>query len=228
MYFQKRYPEWQFTSSAAFGTGSEIHVWMIPNKTEQQLVGMASLLSNDEQNKLTKLIDQSTRNKFLSHRVYRRQILSSYLNTTAEKIIFSTHAQGKPFIKEPETALKINSTHTQDQVLLAISNGPEIGIDIESDRVVKNWQAISKRVYPTALINQLMQSESPEQEFIASWTRFEAMQKCFGEGVFGKTADDPVEKLEMVCFELGENFQVSLAWQNWASCPGLHFYRYQD
>ena len=55
-------------------------------------------------------------------------ILESYLHTT---VTIARSVNGKPYISSPETNLKFNLSHSQNQAVLAILQGEPIGIDIE-------------------------------------------------------------------------------------------------
>lgn len=100
-------------------------------------------------------------------------------------------AGGKPYLAAPPSGLEFNLSHSGGLALLAVSHGPAVGIDLERLRPVRDPLRIARRVLPGAITQML--AELPQaalsREFFRQWTRFEAMQKGLGRGVFDPPAD---------------------------------------
>ena len=73
--------------------------------------------------------------------------------------------------------------------LLAVADGIDVGIDIETDREIPNRLAMARRVFPAPLVERLGLLDGSEQNlgFLSAWTAMEARQKAFGRGIFEAT-----------------------------------------
>lgn len=210
--------EWKCTPDVHFGTENEIHIWRIPVKPVQETE--LKVLSSDERKRLAEFRNTLSKNIYFSSRIMMRKLFSSYLDLPASDIEIAIHSQGKPYLKMNDNSLEFNLTHSDTQVLLAISNNGAIGIDVETARPVSNWGKIANKVFDQVFYNSLMNTDKPEKQFISYWTVFEARQKLFGHGVFGSSQQS--NNIKTITFEPEPGFHAALAFE--AESPTISFF----
>ena len=90
---------------------------------------------------------------------------------------------GKPFIAgRPD--IHFNISHCLQAVICVISDKP-VGVDIEGFR--KYSESLVRYTMNEEEIRQIQQAERPEVEFTRLWTMKEAVVKCTGEGISGRS-----------------------------------------
>jgi len=205
---------WQFTAERPPTAISCVDVWLL--EFDEQSSAETVLLSADEISRSEKFTNLRLREFYLQQRAFRREVLARYLNCPAEQIVFKHQAAGKPVLADYDN-LHFNLTHSGNVCLLAVADQYPLGIDIEPRRRVKNWRQIAQRVFPAKWINLIDSGQLNTDNFIQYWTRFEAMQKCLGEGVFGKSGQAKLrcraflplpDMLAHVCLQSAEDFQL--------------------
>jgi len=119
-----------------------------------------------------------------------RKILANYCNTAPETLLFSEEGNGKPLLaKVPGNAeLHFNLSHSEAVALIAVTSIGPIGVDIEYERNLRDWEAISCRFFSPAEQAELATVSTDERRhaFYACWTRKEAVIKATGEGLSAK------------------------------------------
>lgn len=87
--------------------------------------------------------------------------------------------QGKPFIPGgPE----FNISHSEEMVVLAVTESESIGIDIEKIRAV-NIDDFSQFVPEVANLPKQYDADHVHHMFFDCWTKKEAVLKCYGQGL---------------------------------------------
>ena len=96
-----------------------------------------------------------------------------------EKPVFTYGEHGKPsIIGHPD--IHFNLSHCREGVICAMSEQP-IGVDIESIREYK--ESLVRYTMNDQEVQQILQAERPEVEFIRLWTMKEAVLKLTGQGI---------------------------------------------
>jgi phosphopantetheinyl transferase len=204
--------DWQCTADIPQGTETGVHVWKLPLLTGNFLEQYLGLLDDKEQNHYRNLPEGLQKQVFASHRLGRRLLLSRYTGIAANKLHFGASLTGKPFLQEPDIGLNFNSSHSSEQILFAVSGSSEVGIDVEKIRLVRDWQKIAERVFPKPMLEVLAGDPLAEENFMQYWTRFEAIQKCHGLGIFGKqSTPEGAGDLRLWSFKCSEHYQATLA-----------------
>jgi 4'-phosphopantetheinyl transferase len=115
-------------------------------------------------------------------------LLGQYLNCAAERIRLSYSESGKPFVVEPETpaGFGFNISHSDNLALLAFALTPEIGVDLEHVRSIKDREDIARRFFAPGeyAALSLVPSYDRDLAFYRCWTRKEAFLKARGTGIF--------------------------------------------
>lgn len=214
--------EWQSSSAINFVMENTIHVWSLPILPKSQLDRF--FFSNDTLQGAEKFQTESSRLQYLSSRYALYRLISLYLGVDESNIIIKISPSGKPYLEGYK--LYFNLSHSHSKIILAMSRSFNVGIDLEKQRPVKNYQAIARRVLDNQLIQTLNNSQNPEASFIQCWTQFEARQKLMGTGVFGEIS--PQEPYHLLSFKPFEQFEASLAFSSSKNLtqPKVQFYEF--
>lgn len=174
---------WQTVATRPHLGAEEIHLWQFSLQTSQaQIDSLRSLLSPEEISRANRLIRPEDGLRFIVGRAQLRQLLGSYLATTAQSVELSSLPHGKPVLAEPR--LSFNLSHSGDLALLAIARCAPLGVDLERLRPELDWLPLARR-YFSASEQQALQALAPNQQrngFFTIWTRKEAWLKAIGRG----------------------------------------------
>ncbi|MDQ2921579.1 MAG: 4'-phosphopantetheinyl transferase superfamily protein [Acidobacteriota bacterium] len=164
----------------------EVHVWRV-SLDESQAPKFEALLDDDERMRAARFRFQEHRNRFIVARGALRTILGSYLQTEPAELQFSYGRYGKPALTGgfAANAISFNLSHSGKFMLMAVSRGRELGIDLEwinqefatsevAERFFSHREILSLRGQP-----EYLQTEA----FFNCWTRKEAYIKARGEGL---------------------------------------------
>jgi 4'-phosphopantetheinyl transferase len=176
--------EW---STAAFDgpiAVGEVHVWLAMLDRLGRRPS-SSVLSPDEQDRAARFVFARDRQRFVAAHVLLRRLLAPHLHTTPGEVRFSADRNGKPTLSGYAHAPSFNLSHSQDAMVLAISRGGEVGIDIEAVRALPEAEKIAARFFAPGEIEALRSLALDEREraFFTCWTRKEAFVKAVGGGL---------------------------------------------
>ncbi len=125
--------------------------------------------------------------EFIITRGLLRQRLSEHLHLPAADIQFSTLEHGKLVLHERHgrSDIQFNVSHSQGEVLLALTLVDAVGVDIEKVRPEVCWPALAKRFFSPAEYDALQHyaGEHAVTAFFSCWTRKEAFVKAVGDGI---------------------------------------------
>jgi len=211
-------PDWIPSDTRPPLRENEIHVWRI---VRNDMPCRADWLSEQEQRRYATFERAERREQYCQTRIGLRTLLSRYLNISPEVVPIQTGRRGKPYLADE--ALHFNLTHARDTILLALSPERPLGIDLEYPRRLRNILLLARRVFTPEEIAELKASAQPQRRFLKYWTRYEAAQKCSGEGIFGERAER--DQLATRSFPVGEGV-ACLAWPGSAHEPGIRWFDY--
>jgi 4'-phosphopantetheinyl transferase len=163
----------------------EVHVWRLaldlpPLKVE----GLAHVLAPDEQERAGRFYQARDSKRFITGRGTLRTLLGRYLGVEPACLAFCYGPQGKPALPE-ERSLRFNLAHSQDLALLAVTEGREVGIDLERVRPMADADQIITRFFSPHERAEFLALPEPERlvAFFRGWTRKEAYIKARGLGL---------------------------------------------
>jgi len=163
---------------------NEVHIWRFDlNKETAYLNEYSTVLSLEEREAMDRLIQPLHRQRAMAARIQLRMLLASYLDEKAESISFLKGEFGKPYIAG--SACYFNFSHSHNTALLALSQTPNMGVDVECWRPLDNREGIVQRHY-SALEKQqweAIKEADKEKVFFDNWTRKEAFIKATGRGL---------------------------------------------
>ncbi len=163
----------------------EVHVWRLGLKrpTEEFL----ALLDLDEVARANRFHFAKDRNHFVVARGFLRLLLSRYLQADPKQLKFSYGQWGKPALAGEfrESRLRFNMSHSHGVALYAVTEGREIGVDVEHERADFAGDDIARRYFSPFEFGVLC--ELPDDDRVAGffrcWTRKEAYIKATGRGL---------------------------------------------
>jgi 4'-phosphopantetheinyl transferase len=172
--------------SLELSTG-EIHLWhtsLAADATE--ITSYTMLLSHDEAARADRYVFDTHRARFTAGRGILREVLSRYTGTPPEGLVFVYGPQGKPEIMQSgEPLLHFNVAHSEDRLLIGVTRGRRLGVDIEQIRPVYDLMAVARRFF-SARESRALQNLLADQQAVAffnAWTRKEALLKAYGDGI---------------------------------------------
>jgi 4'-phosphopantetheinyl transferase len=116
-----------------------------------------------------------------------RQILSRYVGLAPAQIEFLHNAFGKPFLEAGagEAQTQFNMSHSGDIVVVALTCGRHIGVDVEVMRPIDDFAAIAMSHFTPAERAFIDGHPGPlrRNAFFQCWTRKEALIKAVGKGL---------------------------------------------
>jgi 4'-phosphopantetheinyl transferase len=177
--------EWLKTASFALSPG-EVHVWRASLEIgSDTLLVCRQSLSLEERARADRFHFDDHRRRFIAARGILRHLLGGYTGTAASDVQFDYGPHGKPSVRQAETTIRFNLSHSGELMVAALSSTAELGVDIEKDDRQIPATDISKRFF-TPEEHAEVQQEQAEQRtgiFLRYWTAKEAVMKATGLGL---------------------------------------------
>jgi 4'-phosphopantetheinyl transferase len=171
-----------------------VDVWrgsLTRDAAELQL--LAGLLDPDERRRATRFVFPLHRGRYVAGRGLLRRILARYLGVLPGSLLFEYNAHGKPALRlsgiDDAPPLTFNLSHSDDELVVAVSRGRMVGIDIErvpdADDHTLDTAEIAERFFSPEERRALAELAPGERRrgFFACWTRKEAFIKALGGGL---------------------------------------------
>lgn len=189
----------------------ELHLWRIPlDLPPQKIAILNKTLNDDEIIRANRLLDPAKRENFIASRGSLRLILGQYLDLEPKEIQFEYGAQGKPFIKKSlPLNLSFNLSHSTDMAVLALTDGLEVGIDIECINTQLDYEKLATQFFSSHERDRLMQFSPLRRRrgFYRIWTAKEAKLKCLGSGF--SQQDSGLDREEVIPLGSPNNFELT-------------------
>ena len=149
----------------------EIHVWRICLDH-----GDVPPPTPGESARALRLASPVCQSRYLRAHGALRAILGRY---TTARLDFALHEKGKPYLcHAPE--VQFNYSHSSDRALVAVTLDHPVGVDIEHVRPLAEHVAIAERFFPPS-----DRQPGDQEDFFRRWTRYEAVLKAQGVGLYG-------------------------------------------
>jgi 4'-phosphopantetheinyl transferase len=144
------------------------------------------LLSQDEAARADRYIFDAHRARFTAGRGILREVLSRYTGVSPESLSFVYGAQGKPEVVQADAPpLRFNVAHSEDVLLIGVTRGRIIGVDVEQVRPIHDLVLVAGRFFSARESETLNALPIGQQTsaFFNAWTRKEAILKAYGDGI---------------------------------------------
>lgn len=172
-------------------SSNEIHLWYSYDEKihDAQLLSRYILLLNEkEREKQKRLCFEKDRHQYLVTRAMVRSVLSLYVDDIPpEKWKFAKNKYGKPFICNTTLRIPIsfNISHCEKLVIMAVTLGKEVGVDVEYLLRPGDTLSMAKRYFSQEEVRQLnaLPVENQKERFFDLWTLGEAYLKACGVGL---------------------------------------------
>lgn len=162
---------------------NRIDVWNIrlPDHRDDLHICHA-FMNGEELARAAKFIKPADAKSFILCRGLLRRILADCLDADPSSLCFSRNEQGKPFLENSE--LEFNVSHSRDRLLVAVTAGRSVGVDIEFRRSGLRMESIAKRWFSPEEQTFFQSLENPEKGFFEIWAKKEAYVKALGLGIY--------------------------------------------
>ena len=140
-------------------------------------------LSHDERERASRLSRAEVRDRFIVARAGLRKLLGRCLARNPGELEFAYADQGKPYLDGSQ--LFFNLSHSGDVAVYAITQGRNVGVDVEYvGRKVARDQ-VTRRFYATeeAAVIEAAAEVDRDRVFFSIWTLKEAFLKARGHGL---------------------------------------------
>jgi 4'-phosphopantetheinyl transferase len=167
----------------------EIHLWFATDEIGgEQAPGYRKLLSADERQREQRFHFERDRNRFLITRALVRTVLSRYEAVDPRDWVFTANAYGRPEIdvlRMGAADLCFNISHTVGLIVLGVTRGRALGVDVENLRARISPIDTAKHVFSTTELATLARLPAGRQldRFFEYWTFKESYIKARGMGV---------------------------------------------
>lgn len=141
-------------------------------------------LDDAEKARAARFVFDHDRRRFIAAHVGLRRLLGDRLGVEPAALRFEPGEFGKPRLRdEPRCAFSL--THSGDEALVALSDGPDIGVDLEGVRDFRDVDGLARQCLTPAELVAF--DATPEAgrvlAFLRAWTRKEACLKALGTGL---------------------------------------------
>lgn len=197
----------------------ETHIFAIPTENHFSTAKKTAedILSDREQDKAMRFINQKDKERYLVSKYCLRKLLAYFLDTSAAEVDFFTKDEQKPATK----GIEFNISHTGNYVVIGISR-KLIGVDVEFLNREFDFDSILETGFSAREVEFIGKTSVDVTNFYTLWTRKEALLKAVGEGLSDNLHEidclnDVLErnKLEFKAYSLllANDYIISLATQ---------------
>lgn len=147
-----------------------------------------ALLPEEERRKAGRFAFDRDRRRFVVARAGLRALLAARLGIRPESVGLMDGPHGKPALTQEfrRGDLRFNMSRSEDVAVYAFARGREIGVDLETVRVLPDGDDIAARFFSVrenAMYRGLDARDRP-LGFFQCWTRKEAFVKALGDGLY--------------------------------------------
>ena len=177
--------QWQKTKHIPCIQSGELHIW-------RAFLGANPLPSDyylavDERQRMQRFRFEHDRLMYGFAQGLLRTLLAGYLDLSPREIEYSRTEYGKPYLELPlgDPGLEFNLSHSGEAVLIAITQGTPVGVDVEQVKPLPDLDQVASNYFSAAEQVDLfsLTGSARIEGFYRCWTRKEALIKASGEGL---------------------------------------------
>jgi 4'-phosphopantetheinyl transferase len=177
---------WSALREVALDPG-DVHVYAARHGGGTQSQDAATLLSSEELERARSFVRHSDQVHFVGSHAFLRRILARYVEIEPSQIQFENGPWGKPRLSglPGVRSVEFSLSHCRGLVLVGVTVGPAIGIDVELVRQFDECDALARRFFAPREYRNLCALPEPAKStaFFRYWTRKEAVVKALGTGM---------------------------------------------
>lgn len=145
-------------------------------------------LSEEERARAVRFVRPEDQSRFTLAHGSLRHVLARYLEVDPSAPRFLTGLTGKPALRDEQGGshvLHFNLSHSHGRMLVAVSNGQEVGVDLEQIRDNVEPLKLAERFYTQAEYDSIKSRPASDQAvlFYRLWVAKEAVLKAQGIGI---------------------------------------------
>lgn len=165
--------------------GGDVHAWRASVSAaapfEAQLLRS---LSRDELDRAGRFHFQRDRVQYIVAHAMLRCVIARYAHAAAASLDFDTGPFGKPSLRG-DSPLEFNMSHSADVVIVAVTWGRRVGVDVEQWSESVEVESLAQTVFSPAESAYVLDQGAAERvpAFFQVWSRKEAYIKATGDGV---------------------------------------------
>lgn len=152
----------------------------LPDTTDLDLF----LLDPGERDRAARFTVDHPRRVFIAARAALRRTLGERLGRDPASLAFALGQHGKPEL-DPPSPLKFNLTHSGDTIVIALTEGIELGVDVEELGRDTPTKRLARRFFTEREAHAVEAAEVADRNrvFFHCWTAKEAVLKATGSGL---------------------------------------------
>lgn len=187
----------------------EVHLWRA--RLDEPPADAERLLAPEEWQRADRFHFARDRERFVAAHALLRLILGRYEHCDPRELRFTHGAHGKPQLED--SALRFNLSHSGDLLLLAVTYGREVGVDVEEMRDNVPVEMLADHYFEPAEAWSLRLLPTPERvwRFYNVWTGIEAQLKAGGVGLANGTRVVEPDRWSLLSLRPAEGFAGALA-----------------
>jgi 4'-phosphopantetheinyl transferase len=181
-----------------------IIVWVAHiSQAQASLHFLDAFLDGRDRERVARFRFPADKARFVLGRGMLRKCLGYYLEQAPETVELAFTNKGRPILVHDER-IQFSISHTQDLVALALTDGANIGIDLEAVSPHLDLVELAERVFSAEdlAIFQAHPAHEKLAAFYRAWTRKEAYLKARGEGI--------AEGLQQICVSMAPQEVLSV------------------
>jgi 4'-phosphopantetheinyl transferase len=164
-----------------------------------------------ERERAASILREESRRRWIASRWALRRVLAEYLDEPASAIELEEGEGGKPRLRDGD-GIEFNLSHSAGLALVAMTEGREVGVDVELAEPGRDFVALADRALEpdaAAAVREAAPQRRPAV-FYRAWTRHEARLKCLGVGLAGPEpeAGGPCALADL---KIGQGFAAAVA-----------------
>jgi 4'-phosphopantetheinyl transferase len=150
-----------------------------------QWPALAAMLGEEERARAARFAFEEDRQSYVSAHALLRAELSRRASRAPQEWRFAATKLGKPYLLDPPRDLRFSLSHARGMVAVAIAEGVEVGVDVESAERRAESMKLAERFFAPEEIALLRNVEGDRRRdlFFAIWTLKEAVVKATGQGL---------------------------------------------
>lgn len=143
-----------------------------------------ALLDSKEHVRAERFTVEHPRRVFITARAALRRVLGRHLGCDPASLTFKLGPHGKPEL-DPPSPLKFNLSHSGNTIAIALTEGLELGVDVEELHRDTPTQRLARRFFSEREAHAVEVAENDERNrvFFHCWTAKEAVLKATGSGL---------------------------------------------
>jgi len=167
-------------------TVASVHVWATSLQVSpDRVTEFAASLAPEERERAARFHFPIHRDRFIAGRGLLRKLLGRYLGMEPRSLQFTYGPQGKPALTRSAGLFHFNVAHSEDLLLIALTESGVVGVDVEQVRTLSDFEELVARFFSPNECSRFrsLPVEQKPAAFFNLWTRKEAWLKATGEGI---------------------------------------------